>query len=75
MDYTAYVHEYEGRWIVAWYDDQSGVYYAVLRPENQRATGCSQVYGSLSYVASEWNYKHRRDALRRARLLYGEEGE
>ena len=68
FDASEYVHEHEGRWVVAAYRD--GTYYAPVRPETRRASGASAVFGPLSYVAGEWNYKRRADALRRARQLY-----
>ena len=69
-----FVHEYKdgyGRtwWVVAQYRD--GRYQAPQTRASRRLTGCSGVYGPLSYViGNAYHYRRRQDALRRARIEY-----
>ena len=64
-----YVHEHKGRWIIA--KRTGSTYTAFLRDDIALLTGCSAIYGSLSYVAgSTYSRKRRSDALRCARELY-----
>ncbi len=75
VDAKDFVHEYvDGNgqhwWIVA--QQRDGRYYAPMKPQYCRLTGCSSVFGDLSYVAGNaYCYRNRRDALRRVRQLYG----
>ena len=63
------VHEHDGRYVIAVYRD--GRYEASQRKDIARLTGCSGIYGPLSYVAGNaYSYKRRADALRKARELY-----
>jgi len=72
IDPGEFVHEYNRRWIVAEYREGDGRYYAPQRKDVRKLTGCTVTYGDLSYVAGDaYNYKHRKDALRKARELYG----
>jgi len=69
-DVSDFVHEYNGRYIVAQYRD--GRYYAPQRKDVSRLTGCSTTFGNLSYVAGDaYSYKRKSDAIRKARELYG----
>ncbi len=64
-----FVHEYEGRWVVAQYRD--GRYYGQQRDDVRKLTGCSMTYGPLSYVAGDtYSYKHKKHALAKAKELY-----
>jgi len=64
-----YVHEHKGRWIIA--KRTGSTYTAYLLDYIIQLTGCSQIQGSLSYVAgSTYSRKRRSDALRCARELY-----
>jgi len=65
-----YVHEFRGRFVVA--ERRGKRYYAPMRPELRRLTGCHTIYGSLEYVSGNaYTYKHRRSAVHRAYQLYG----
>jgi len=68
-----YVHEYEGRWVVA--QRKGGQYIAPHNADACKLTGCTASFGSLAYVygGNIYHYGRRADALRQARLLYGTE--
>jgi hypothetical protein len=64
-----FVHEHNGRWIVAEYRD--GRYYAPQRKEVSKLTGCHTTFGPLSYVAGDaYSYRRKGAALVKARELY-----
>ena len=64
-----YVHEYNGRWVVAEYKD--GRYYAPQRTDVRALTGCHTTFGPLSYVAGDaYSYKRKALALAKARYTY-----
>jgi len=77
MDYSEFVHEYtdrdgKTRYVVA--QHINGQYIAPMNERGDRLTGASylvgrraaDVAGSITYT-----YARRRDAIRRARYLYG----
>lgn len=70
MDYDRYIHEYNGRFIVA-EQRPDGSYRRALSNRDAKITGCFYVYGPLYYVADN-GYAHRASARRVARRMYGE---
>ena len=65
-----FVHEYNGRFVVAEYRD--GRYYAPQRPDIRKFTGCHTTFGPLSYVAGDaYSYTRRCRAIHKAEELYG----
>ena len=78
--YDKYVHEFVDRqgvtrYAVAAWNQASGQYTSPLTRVEQKLTGCSSEFcRDLNYFGG---YTSRRDALRRARYLFGleEEGE
>jgi hypothetical protein len=74
FDPTRYVHQLKsGRWIVAYFDERDGRWYAPMTPEERRLTGCHTYYaGSLESLGCT-SYVSRKAAMDRARKLYGPE--
>ncbi len=76
MNYTQYVHEYEDNngttWhAVARWDPQAGQYIRPLDHTEHKLTGCSaECARTPSGIQS---YPTRRQALRRARYLFGQD--
>lgn len=73
-EFDQYVQEWESkqgrRFVVAEY--RGGRYEAPMKTEYVKLTGCTGIFGPLDYVAGNaYVYKNRRDALRRARQLFG----
>jgi len=70
--YEGYVHalatEAGTRYVVAKWNLQRNQYEVPMTAEERRLTGAYAYYGPLSYLPC---YATRRQALRRARLLFG----
>lgn len=76
MDYSEYVHEYTDadgttRYVVA--RRVGGQYIAPLTPKGRWLTGASYLSGrrAVDVVGGTYTYARKRDAIRRARDLYG----
>lgn len=76
MDYSKFVHEYTDkdgttRYVVAQRVD--GQYIAPLTEKGRRLTGASWLSGrrAVDVVGFTYTYARKRDAIRRARDLYG----
>lgn len=73
-DYTQYVHEFvnergETRYAVAEWNQQAGQYQRPLTAKVAKLTGCfAEFCRNLNYFGG---YVERKDALRRARYLFG----
>lgn len=69
LDVDDFVHEHDGRWVVA--QKKDGVYYAPQRPAIRRLTGCTTTFGDLDYVAGDaHSYVRRHAAVQKAKELY-----
>ena len=80
MDYSKFVHEYTDRdgrtrYVVAQRVD--GQYIAPLTEKGRRLTGANWLAGRrpVDVVGFTYTYARRRDAIRRARDLYGDADE
>jgi hypothetical protein len=75
--YTQYVHEYERngqtRYAVGRWDEERGQYTRPHDQEEYKLTGCSASFARRPEDMQ--SYPTRRQALRRARYLYGPESE
>ena len=78
ISYTQYVHEFtnergETRYAVAEWDEKSGEYTRPLTHQQAQATGCfAEFCHNLNYFGG---YKTRKEALRRARYLFGQDSQ
>lgn len=77
VDFTKYVHEYENdkgetRYGVGAWDQESGQYTVPLDAVTARMTGCSAAFSKKITGLPGIGYKSKRDALRRARYIYGD---
>jgi hypothetical protein len=69
-----YVIEYNGRHYVAIWNKRSAKYQGLLTKIIKKLTGCSSFFCRTKAGlpgAGGYSYRHRSDALRRARELYG----
>lgn len=76
--YDKYVHEYVDkkgvtRYGVAEWNEETGQYTRPLSKSDQELTGCSAEFGNKRIFSSGYwgGYLSRRDAMRRARYLFG----
>ena len=68
-----YVHEYNGRWVVAKLLDNRRCpeYLAIVKKPTPE---CSCLLGTLCHIYSRaFSYARRTDALKKARELYGQD--
>lgn len=75
-NYAQYVHEYTGhdgdsRWAVGRWDQRRGQFIRPFDHTEAQATGCFAEYGRRPQAMQ--SYATRRQALRRARYLFGPE--
>lgn len=75
--YTQYVHEFTDRrgitrYAVAEWNEGAGQYQCPLDSRTQKLTGCRAEFSrDLEYLGG---YRTRRQALRRARYIFSDEG-
>ena len=73
--YDQYIHEYYDesgnvRYSVAWWDENTGQYQRPLDARTRALTGCHTEY--THRIKEFGGYLTKRQALRRARYLFGE---
>ncbi len=74
FDPTRYVHQLaNGRYVVAYFDEQSAQWYAPMTPAERRVTGCHTYFARIIDNLGCTSYISRRAAIDRARKLYGPE--
>jgi hypothetical protein len=74
QNFSRYVHEYTDnnghpRFAVAEWDDQNGQYICPLDARSRKVTGCSAEFARK--LADLGGYPTKRQALRRARYIFG----
>lgn len=75
MDYSKYVHEYEDEngktmYAVARWDEHAAEWICPLDARTRKLTGCYAEFAKR--LSGLGGYRTRRQALRRARYLFGE---
>ena len=78
MDYTQYVHEFSDRsgqirYAVGRWDDDHAEYIRPFDATERRLTGCSAEFARKPEAIQ--SFPTRKQALRRARYLFGEQGD
>ena len=72
--WNRFVHEHNGRWIVANYVESANQYHAPMTPEGSEATGChtaiSRDIKALAHSPNIYSYRCRPSALRLAKQLW-----
>ena len=72
---TDSVHQLSnGHWIVARWVERAAQYHAPMTIAERRLTGCHTWYArNVDNLGGGYVYTRRPDALRRARIIYGED--
>ncbi len=72
FDPSRYVHQLRsGRFVVAYWDEKSGQWYAPMTPAERQATGCHTFFARDIENLGATSYVSRKAACDRARKLYG----